>query len=360
MRVLNNTINTIPLNLGNRSLYQSDDFGQNPCALWSNAMVTNFYQPNIDGFSLSDNITNTSRSISRDIIIANNTFDGKWQCILNAMNYVNISSDFVNVTNFSYQAPTSMFNYSLVVIPNNQSTALCRYRPTAINCTQYIGYGSNVANNIFVEGTQTNSLLSLKNLKTSTTYNICVNLTAPYNDIKNGSTLVATEQTSYCTNIFDLENLSNNTLYYLNITSCTSAGVCNVTNTSFRTLQTQPPVLQSISASPSSSYANIFYVSNVSTNATINYGLNKSLGTPVYDGSFGLSDTIGLSPLNTNTTYWYNITLCNPYNQCVQNGSFNFTTQESYTPTYGSCNAQEHSLWVVLILTLIVGMVYYS
>ncbi|MBR9704711.1 S8 family serine peptidase [Candidatus Pacearchaeota archaeon] len=70
----------------------------------------------------------------------------------------------------------------------------------------------------------------------------------------------------------------------------------------------------------------ISYISNENSNSTIRYGLNLSLNNTLGNNTFLTIHNKTISSLNPSTIYYYNITSCDNLNNCVTNGSFNFTT----------------------------------
>jgi hypothetical protein len=70
---------------------------------------------------------------------------------------------------------------------------------------------------------------------------------------------------------------------------------------------------------------------NESANYTLDYGTSQALGTRISNSSYNNSWSVSLSGLSSSTTYYYNITSCDEYQNCITNGSFSFTTSTPST-----------------------------
>ena len=101
------------------------------------------------------------------------------------------------------------------------------------------------------------------------------------------------------------------------------------TNTSLRPIleinYTTPPSIGNITSAADDSSATINWTTDDSTNSSINYGVNISLGTTALNSSMVVNHSIVLSNLSLLTIYYYNITSCNAY-LCNTTGPYNFTT----------------------------------
>lgn len=117
-------------------------------------------------------------------------------------------------------------------------------------------------------------------------------------------------------------NSSYNVSFYCN----DSLGNSNSSKLIFFGVEKNPPVLISSDIIKSYSSATIYYVSNESVNAKINYATSLSLDQEVQNPNFSNSSSVTLSSLSSSTLYYYNITLCDSLGNCATNGTYNFTT----------------------------------
>ena len=95
----------------------------------------------------------------------------------------------------------------------------------------------------------------------------------------------------------------------------------------FNVSDATPPNFTSASASVASTSATITVTTNESVNATSEYGTTVALGTagtPQTD--FDTSQALSLTGLSASTIYYYNVTSCDKAFNCIENGTFNFTT----------------------------------
>jgi len=99
------------------------------------------------------------------------------------------------------------------------------------------------------------------------------------------------------------------------------------------TLDRVYPVINYISNYPSFSSAVINYSLNEDSNYTISYGTNIEITSKISNSSFSNYHSILLSDLLSSTTYYYNLTSCDRAGNCINNGTFNFTTQPQNTYT---------------------------
>lgn len=95
---------------------------------------------------------------------------------------------------------------------------------------------------------------------------------------------------------------------------------------------TTAPALSSVSASTSVASAEITWNTNEKANSTFSYGLTILLGTNSSNATFSASHSMTLTGLSSTTFYYYNITSCDIWNNCIVNGTFNFTTDTPPTP----------------------------
>lgn len=131
-----------------------------------------------------------------------------------------------------------------------------------------------------------------------------------------------------------LTGLQSNTTYYYNVTSCDVMGNCNTSGTfNFTTLTTDttPPSISGVNATNIANYsATINWTTNESSNSSVNYGLNASLGSMNSSSNMVINHSVDLLYLKANTTYYYNVTSCDASGNCNRSGTFNFTTLEVF------------------------------
>jgi hypothetical protein len=129
-----------------------------------------------------------------------------------------------------------------------------------------------------------------------------------------------------------LNNLQNSTTYYYKVTSCNSQNNCTSSNIySFVTLanpqippiDTTAPIISNLNVQKTNTTASISWNTNEGANSTINFGLTTSLGTLISNSNFLLNQIFNLTNLQSNTTYYFNITSCDSSGNCnTQSSSF--------------------------------------
>ncbi|MCI0550841.1 MAG: Ig-like domain-containing protein, partial [Anaerolineae bacterium] len=87
------------------------------------------------------------------------------------------------------------------------------------------------------------------------------------------------------------------------------------------------PIISFVSADETNISANITWLTDEFANSTVNYGTTLGLGTIVNDAGFVVFRGIELLGLTNGTTYFYNVTSCDPAGNCATSGTFNFTTK---------------------------------
>ncbi|RLJ03457.1 MAG: hypothetical protein DRP11_00575, partial [Candidatus Aenigmatarchaeota archaeon] len=164
--------------------------------------------------------------------------------------------------------------------------------------------------------------------------------------------------------------LINGTSPLYNLTTLTEIGTFNLTayfpgdenytsyiKTHYASVQdTTPPRISSIATSVSYTTATITWNTDESANSTILYGTTSSLGSESSDTNLVMSHYITLTGLSEGTTYYYNITSCDAYENCRTSGIHTFTTnQHAQTSTGGSSGGSSVSvtggkshLWILL------------
>ena len=100
------------------------------------------------------------------------------------------------------------------------------------------------------------------------------------------------------------------------------------TNVNFiLTLAPAAPVISNVKVgSITKTEATITYTTNELSNSSVDYGTTISLGLTESSIFFVTSHSISLSNLNKGTLYYFNVTSCDPTNECSTEGLFSFTT----------------------------------
>ena len=128
----------------------------------------------------------------------------------------------------------------------------------------------------------------------------------------------------------NLTSLTANTTYYYNVTSCDSSGNCNTSGIfNFTTLPPDitPPSISDVNATNiTNSSAVITWTTNESSNSSVSYGINISLGNINSSSEMTISHSIDLTSLTSNKTYYYNVTSCDSSGNCNTSDAYNFTT----------------------------------
>lgn len=178
------------------------------------------------------------------------------------------------------------------------------------------------ANNTFIKENQTNfscfsqtTDFNLRNI----TFNI---LNSSYYLIYNTTTNITgiSNYTNF-TYSFNEEGIYMwNCLVYNNISQSAFSGNNTIT---FDTLN---PIISEVADSVAHNFATISWISNENANYSIDYGTENSLGHITSDSNFITSHSALLNELTASTTYYYNISSCDRANNCITNGSYNFTT----------------------------------
>jgi hypothetical protein len=148
----------------------------------------------------------------------------------------------------------------------------------------------------------------------------------------NSSTATSSNNSINFTGLSDADGL-----YYYDAIAYDLAGNSNTSSLRQVILNVSSPVVNSASASVSTTTATVSYTSNKSVNATISYGTSNSLGNSgTAITSFGSSGSFSLTGLSASTTYYYNITICDRAGACVTNGTNSFTTSAATTSASSS------------------------
>ncbi len=144
---------------------------------------------------------------------------------------------------------------------------------------------------------------------------------------------IKTNNTYSYSHYVKLTNLTENKVYYYNVTACDFSGNCNQSSStySFTTLN-QIPLIENISVSVTNETAYITWDTDELANSSVNYGTSTSLGTIALNATNVTSHAINVTGLTNGTTYYYNITSCDLVGNCNETGTYNFTTHLDDTP----------------------------
>ncbi len=211
------------------------------------------------------------------------------------------------------------------------------YNITVCNGDQYCNeYGSyNFTTNATIDYSApviSNILNTTTNESVLITFDTDDNANATIEYGTNVSMTLSTGNSSYNQNhTFNITGLDSNTTYYYNITACNSNGNCTEQGVyNFTTNQTTPdtsaPVISNIMNTTTNSTATITFDTDDSANATIKYGTSTSLGSSAKNSTLAHNHSFSITGLDSNTTYYLNITACNSYDNCTEQGTYSFTT----------------------------------
>jgi hypothetical protein len=96
------------------------------------------------------------------------------------------------------------------------------------------------------------------------------------------------------------------------------------------TLDNTKPEVTSLQVTPAYDYIRIHYHANKTVNSTIKYSWNSSnLNYSVSEADFATEDTLMLSGLLNGTAYYFNLTICDLYNNCFMNATYYIVTNAS-------------------------------
>lgn len=249
----------------------------------------------------------------------------------------NGTTSYLNLTNVSTD-PTVFFNYTEV------SDGIYYFNVTATNSSNFmnstefrmITIDTTLPGINFSQPTENNFSLAMRN-------NIAVNVSLSDVNFANATIRlfnVSFAQVNYSfSNVSGLNNITVNFtslsdwdgLYYFNASVCDLANNCNHTATRSVILNVSSLILNSTSASVTTTTSIIHYTSNKTANTTISYGTTTALGTNVTNISYLSSGNFNLSSLSASTVYYYNLTICDRAGNCVVNGTYSFTTSAATT-----------------------------
>ncbi|MFA7707366.1 MAG: S8 family serine peptidase [Candidatus Pacearchaeota archaeon] len=185
-------------------------------------------------------------------------------------------------------------NNSYLNLMNQNQTFICN--STSLN--------SNLKNITFYLWNSTNNLV----------YNLTINISGTNN------------QTNFS------YNFTNENKFYWNCIAYNNNSFFNSNVNYTITYDISTTNISSISAgSITSTSASISWITNESTNSSVNYGTTINLGSIVGNSSLSTSNSVYLSDLSASTLYYYNVTSCDPANNCNTTGPNNFTTSATVT-----------------------------
>jgi len=119
--------------------------------------------------------------------------------------------------------------------------------------------------------------------------------------------------------VFDANDNLNTTQFNFNVSDTTVHNLTSLANGTTGTITWE-----------------ITITANESVNATINYSTSATLGGTgklATKSDFAKSQTVSISSLTADTKYYFNITTCDKANNCIENGTFSFTTNAAAAAT---------------------------
>lgn len=163
------------------------------------------------------------------------------------------------------------------------------------------------------------------------------NSTVNYGEDKNLGTYVysATKESAHS---IAISGLSAATQYFYNVTSCDSQANCETVGPFNFTTVSEPdiiaPIISGVDNGTVTRFSTtIVWDTNETANSTLEYGIDKDLGTYLYDSLFATTHSIDLTGISHTTTYYYNVSSCDVTGNCNVSGPYNFTTIANYAPT---------------------------
>jgi PKD repeat protein len=116
-------------------------------------------------------------------------------------------------------------------------------------------------------------------------------------------------------------------LYVVNLTVTDSDGSSDSVIRSIPVnISVGAPVIYDVEANPTNISANITWGTDQRADSLVEYGLDEDLGSAISSAALVFSHSIILPGLTPNTTYYYNVTSCNVFDDCSTDGPFNFST----------------------------------
>jgi parallel beta-helix repeat protein len=122
--------------------------------------------------------------------------------------------------------------------------------------------------------------------------------------------------------------------------SCNDGSGTNTSQTyTFTLYDVIAPVISSVVNTTTNNTAVIQWNTDEAANSTVNYGLTTALGNSRSNPSFVTAHLITLTGLTSNTSYYYNVTSCDYYNNCATAGTYIFRTQELVGSEVAECSS---------------------
>ncbi len=147
-----------------------------------------------------------------------------------------------------------------------------------------------------------------------------------------GTDFTITGATVHSFNLSGLSSGSTYTLYY----RCNDSSGNIDTASAYHVFSTDSapdmtaPVISSLQNSTTTSSFALTFSTDDSANVSVSYGTSaSSLGSSVSNSSLSTSHAATLSSLSDNTTYYFNITVCNSEGYCAEYGTYDITTDAS-------------------------------
>ncbi|MBW2984056.1 hypothetical protein KY361_03020, partial [Candidatus Woesearchaeota archaeon] len=139
---------------------------------------------------------------------------------------------------------------------------------------------------------------------------------------------------------YNATGLFDDTAYTITVHTKDTNGNVNDTdvNDTVTTLggDTTPPVISNVrNTSVTNQTVIIEWDTDEMSNSSINYGITPALGTISETNVYTTAHVRPLSSLQANTTYYYNVTSCDPSGNCATDGPYSFKTQENIPPAPG-------------------------
>jgi len=152
--------------------------------------------------------------------------------------------------------------------------------------------------------------------------------------------LSAISNSSLATNhAVTLLGLINSTLYYYNVSSCNSQGLCSVSQqysfTTMPSIDTVAPVISGVlNTSITGTSAVISWTTNEASNGTVHYGTSSGSYTlSAINSSYLTLHTVTLSGLSSETTFYYVVNSSDYSNNSAVSAEYSFTTKDITAPS---------------------------
>lgn len=138
-----------------------------------------------------------------------------------------------------------------------------------------------------------------------------------------------------------LTYLDPNTLYYFNLSSCDPYNNCNSSGPYNFTTLAEPDILSPIitnitNISITETTVNITWITDENANSTVLFGLTPLLGNNTVDTRYLTKHNVLLSGLDPVTTYYYNVSSCDPSGNCNISTQNTFATVDLTAPFWSA------------------------